>query len=133
MFKQRVISKAVLIALGSAAVAPAFAQEKLERIEITGSRIKKVDLTAPSPILTITSAELKANQDITLDTILNTLPQINPAGTTTSNNPGNGGQSNIDLRGLGANRNLVLIDGRRPMVSQSNQTCLLYTSPSPRD
>lgn len=129
MFKQRVISKAVLIALGSAAVAPAFAQEKLERIEITGSRIKKVDLTAPSPILTITSAELKANQDITLDTILNTLPQINPAGTTTSNNPPNGGQSNIDLRGLGANRNLVLIDGRRPMVSQSNQTVDMNTIP----
>ena len=67
--------------------------------------------------------------DVTLDTFLNTLPQVNPAGTTTSNNPGNGGQSNIDLRGLGANRNLVLINGRRPMVSASNQTVDLNTIP----
>ena len=42
---------------------------------------------------------------------------MNPAGTTTSNNPGNNAQANIDLRGMGANRNLILIDGRRPMPS----------------
>jgi outer membrane receptor protein involved in Fe transport len=54
---------------------------------------------------------------------------VNPAGTTTSNNPGNNGQSNIDLRGLGSNRNLVLINGRRPMVSASNQTVDLNTIP----
>ena len=54
---------------------------------------------------------------------------IQPAIPTTSNNPPNGGQSNIDLRGLGSNRNLVLIDGRRPMVSASNQTVDLNTIP----
>ncbi|QPF76002.1 TonB-dependent receptor [Roseateles sp. DAIF2] len=129
MFKRKATSIAVLIVMGGALATPVVAQEKLERIEITGSRIKKVDLTATSPILTITEAELKANQDVTLDTFLNSLPQINPAGTTTSNNPGNGGQANIDLRGLGSNRNLILIDGRRPMVSASDQTVDLNTIP----
>ncbi len=54
---------------------------------------------------------------------------MNPAGTTTSNNPGNNGQANIDLRGLGANRNLVLIDGRRAMPSASDLTVDLNTIP----
>ena len=69
------------------------------------------------------------NADITLETFLNTLPQANPAGTTTSNNPGNGGAANINLRGLGANRNLVLIDGRRPMVGATDQSVDLNTIP----
>ncbi|MDI1290770.1 MAG: TonB-dependent receptor, partial [bacterium] len=54
---------------------------------------------------------------------------MNPSGTSTSNNPGNGGQSNIDLRGLGSNRNVVLVDGRRPMVSANNLTVDLNTIP----
>ena len=103
--------------------------EKVERIEVTGSRVVKQDFDSNSPIITITAAELAKHQDITLDTFLNSLPQVNPSGTTTSNNPPNGGQSNIDLRGLGSNRNLVLIDGRRPMVSASNQTVDLNTIP----
>ncbi|MDC6170537.1 TonB-dependent receptor domain-containing protein [Paucibacter sp. XJ19-41] len=132
MFRKSKISAAALLALsGGVALtsAPAFAQEKLERIEITGSRLKKVDLEASSPTVTVTAAEIQANQDVTLETFLNTLPQINPAGTTSSNNPGNGGQANINLRGLGPNRNLILIDGRRPMVSASDQTVDLNTIP----
>ena len=103
--------------------------EKVERIEVTGSRVAKQDFDSNSPIVTITAAELAKHQDVTLDTFLNSLPQVNPSGTSTSNNPPNGGQSNIDLRGLGANRNLVLIDGRRPMVSDSLQRVDLNTIP----
>ena len=135
MFKRKSVNLAALLALGAMA-APALAQQaapaqpqQLERIEITGSRIKKLDLNSASPLVTVTGAELRQNQDITLETFLNALPQINPAGTTTSNNPGNGGQANIDLRGLGANRNLILIDGRRPMVSAANQAVDINTIP----
>lgn len=98
-------------------------------IIVTGSRIARPNLEANSPVAVVTGEAAVANADITLDTFLNTLPQVNPAGTTTSNNPGNGGQSNIDLRGLGSNRNLVLINGRRPMVSASDQTVDLNTIP----
>ncbi len=98
-------------------------------IVVTGSRIIRPNLEANSPIAVVTGEETVKNADVTLDTFLNTLPQVNPAGTTTSNNPSNGGQSNVDLRGLGSNRNLVLIDGRRPMVSASDQTVDLNTIP----
>jgi outer membrane receptor protein involved in Fe transport len=98
-------------------------------IVVTGSRIARPNLTSNSPIQVSTGEEAVENADITLDTFLNTLPQVNPAGTTSSNNPGNNGQSNIDLRGLGANRNLVLIDGRRPMPSSSTQIVDINTIP----
>ncbi|NLR69722.1 TonB-dependent receptor [Novosphingobium sp. ERN07] len=124
------------LALGIALMAmPAFAQEAeaedaaSETIIVTGSRIARPNLESASPIAVITGEQTTANGDVTLDTYLNTLPQVNPAGTSTSNNPGNGGQANIDLRGLGSNRNLVLINGRRPMVSDSGQTVDLNTIP----
>lgn len=105
------------------------AQEQMEEIVVTGSRIVRQDFVANSPVSTLSAEQIAANADITVDTFLNTLPQVNPAGTTTSNNPGNGGQSNIDLRGLGANRNLVLLDGRRLQPSASDLTVDLNTIP----
>lgn len=126
------------LALGLALIStPSFAQDAApadeegagEAIIVTGSRIARPNLESNSPIAVVSGEETTQNADVTLDTFLNTLPQVNPAGTSTSNNPGNGGQSNIDLRGLGSNRNLVLINGRRPMVSASNQTVDLNTIP----
>ncbi len=129
-------SSAAAMALGMmVGASPAYAQSTPadatsdDVIIVTGSRIARPNLEANSPIAVVTGEALVSHADITLDTYLNTLPQANPAGSTTSNNPGNGGQSNINLRGLGANRNLVLIDGRRPMVSASDQSVDLNTIP----
>jgi iron complex outermembrane recepter protein len=98
-------------------------------IIVTGSRIARPNLDSNSPVVVVTGEETTKQADITLDTFLNSLPQVNPAGGTTSNNPGNGGQSNINLRGLGSNRNLVLVNGRRPMVSGTDQSVDLNTIP----
>jgi iron complex outermembrane recepter protein len=125
------------LALGLALIStPSFAQDEAaaddeagESIVVTGSRIARPNLDSNSPVSVVSGEQTTQNADITLDTFLNTLPGVNPAGTSTSNNPGNGGQSNVDLRGLGANRNLVLVNGRRPMVSASNQTVDLNTIP----
>ncbi len=114
--------------VANAQSAPA-AEEADDVIIVTGSRIVRPNLESNSPVAVVTGEEVVKNADITLESFLNTLPQVNPAGTSTSNNPGNNGQSNIDLRGLGSNRNLVLINGRRPMVSASNQTVDLNTIP----
>jgi outer membrane receptor protein involved in Fe transport len=138
MMANRNVARAVRMALIAASAASAglyvpgaaAQDQELEQIVVTGSRIARQDFVANSPLTTVTQEQIVQNQDVTLDTYLNTLPQVNPAGTTTSNNPGNGGQSNINLRGLGSNRNLVLIDGRRPMVSASDQTVDLNTIPS---
>lgn len=104
-------------------------QDMVAEVVVTGSRIQRQDYVANSPVITSTADQIVENADVTLDTYLNTLPQVNPAGGTTSNNPGNGGQSNIDLRGLGANRNIVLFDGRRAMPSASDMTVDLNTIP----
>src|SRR5690606_13455282 len=99
-------------------------------ILVTGTRIARPNMESASPVAVLSGDDAVEYADITLDTYLNTLPQVNPAGTTTSNNPGNGGQSNVNLRGLGSNRNLVLIDGRRPMVSAADLTVDLNTIPA---
>ena len=137
----RIVAQAVRTALISSGAlgcgfyaAPLIAQdqvqsgEQLQEIVVTGSRIVRSDFTSSSPITTFTAEQVARNADITLDTFLNSLPNVNPSGTTTSNNPGNGGQSNVDL-GLGANRNLVLIDGRRAMPSASDLTVDINTIP----
>jgi iron complex outermembrane receptor protein len=138
MFSKRAISLqsgSAVIAIGVALCAGSAMAQTSESVAssgdiiVTGSRIARPNLEANSPVAVVTGEAAVANADITLDTFLNTLPQVNPAGTTTSNNPGNGGQSNINLRGLGSNRNLVLINGRRPMVSASDQTVDLNTIP----
>lgn len=132
----KVMARALAFAFGGLSVGVPVSQaqtqsqpEKLEAVTVTGTRIAKRDFESSSPIVTISAEQLKANQDVTLETFLNSLPQVNPAGTTSTNNPGNNGQANIDLRGLGANRNLVLIDGRRPMVSAADQSVDLNTIP----
>ena len=105
-------------------------EARQDTVIITGSRIVRQDYTADSPIVSVDGEAVVANADITLDTYLNTLPQVNPAGSSTSNNPGNSGQAAIDLRGLGNNRNIVLIDGRRAMPSASDLTVDLNTIPA---
>ena len=135
--QRRLRSGAALLALTAGMLsAPAFAQDSEvatddtgSMIVVTGTRIARPNMEAASPIAVLTGEEATEYADITLDTYLNTLPQVNPAGSTTSNNPGNGGQSNVNLRGLGSNRNLVLVDGRRPMVSASDLTVDLNTIP----
>ena len=128
--RSRLLASTMICGAAFAAAGAAYAQDsEVTEVVVTGSRIVRQDYVANSPISTVTGDQTVANADITLDTYLNTLPQVNPSGTTTSNNPGNGGQSNINLRGLGSNRNVVLIDGRRPMVSANDLTVDLNTIP----
>lgn len=112
-------------ALATAAGAPpsAYAQDtsdEIEEITVTGSRIVRRDFQSPSPIATVDAELFEQSAAITVESVLNTLPQFVPAITSSSNNPSNGGQANISLRGLGSERTLVLIDGRR--VTPSNAT-----------
>lgn len=95
---------------------PAFAQDDLEEVTITGSRITKRDLSAPSPILTVGSEDFENTSTAAVESVINKLPQFAPGDTqflagaadiqsSASNTPG---ASTLNLRGMGANRNLVL-------------------------
>ena len=103
---------ACLAAVLSASTA-GHAQDELEQVFVTGSRIARPDYDSASPIVSVTRELFERTGSNTVETALNTLPQFVPASTSTSNNPGNGGQANVQLRGLGTTSTLVLIDGKR--------------------
>ena len=90
--------------------------EAVDEIVVTGSRLPRRDYSAPSPIATIDEEMLGFSGQATLEESLNKMPQVAPDFGRTSNNPGNG-TSTINLRGLGAERTLVLLNGRRVAAS----------------
>ncbi len=116
------IGGAALMTALTMVAAPAAAQEatEVEEIVITGSRIARQDYQAPSPIVTVSQEDFQATGSVTIDTLINDLPQFVPSINQTSNNPSNGGQANINLRGLGVTRTLVLMNGRRVVASNSD-------------
>lgn len=95
---------------------PAQAQEGAstsEEIVVTGTRIRDANLTAASPVTVVGADEFKSTgTTIRVEDLLNSLPQIT-AGQTTGVSNGSDGTASVDLRGLGVERTLVLIDGRR--------------------
>ncbi|MEL0640461.1 TonB-dependent receptor [Pseudoalteromonas aliena] len=116
------VAKAVRIALAFGAASTAafsassFAAEegieKVERIQVTGSRIKRTDLETSSPVTVMTAEEIKLSGFTRVEDVLNQLPQIEAAESSFLAN-GATGTATVDLRGLGSNRTLVLINGRR--------------------
>ena len=101
------------VLVGLAAVSqPLYAQEKMEVVQVTGTRITTPGTTSNSPISSITVEEIKSSQPIAVEEFFKGLPAAVPAVGPGTNN-GTGGGATIDLRGLGTNRTLVLINGRR--------------------
>ncbi len=128
------------LAVGASSVAlamapAAFAQDADEevadedRIVVTGSRIQNAGLTSSSPITTVGRAELSLSNTVNSEQFLNTLPQTIPGFDSSSNNPGTG-EATVDLRGLGANRTLVLVNGRRYITSSQTAAVDLNTIPT---
>jgi iron complex outermembrane recepter protein len=117
-------------AFASAYAGPATAQTELEEVVVTGSRIARADYDAASPVITLDQDLFKMSGEAQLETVLNSMPQLVPSITTTSNNPSNGGQANVDLRGLGTVRTLVLLDGSRLTPSNLTGVVDLNTIPS---
>lgn len=98
-------------------------------ITVTGSRIQRRDLTSTSPVAVIQDEEFTLSGSTNVEQVINSLPQVVPGATSFSNNPG-GGVSTLNLRGLGAQRNLVLVNGRRYIFFDTTQTVDLNTIPS---
>lgn len=87
--------------------------EEIEQIVVTGSRIRRLDFVSNSPVLTVSGDQVWLQGAINVEEFLNELPQLIPGLNQTSNNPGLGGIAALDLRGLGANRTLILVNGHR--------------------
>lgn len=140
--KRNPIAKAVKLALFAGAAVSAFstptvfaAEEETEadaseeRITITGSRIRRTEFVSNAPVAVIDSAQFDVSGTVNTESLLNTMPQVIPGLDRTSNNPGNG-TATVDLRGLGTNRTLVLVNGTRAMPTTAGGTVDINSIPT---
>jgi len=123
--------RAALAAAAATAVAPAaWSQETatattpsagLEEVVVTGSRISSPNLTAISPITSVDAGYISSTNLTRTEDILNNLPMVFAGQNSTVSN-GSDGTASVNLRGLGANRTLVLVNGRRLGPGQGSGT-----------
>lgn len=109
-------------ALGAAAGFAAFASpavlaqsdeaDAIEEVVVTGTRIRQPGIESSSPIYSVGSEEIELQAQPEVERILRLLPITKPSDGQNVNN-GTDGAATVDLRGLGEERNLVLIDGKR--------------------
>jgi len=86
----------------------------LEEIIVTGSRLRRSrDLVAVSPVQTIDFDVIRSSGNVTLESTLNKYPQLKPDVTSTTNQSSSTGVLTANLRGMGAVRTLVLVNGKR--------------------
>ncbi|MBN2972410.1 TonB-dependent receptor [Roseomonas aeriglobus] len=122
IFRRRLLTSTLFLSAAVAA-APAMAQvaEPAETapqaqdggdVVVTGSRIARPDLEVASPVNVIGSEEIALRQPNTAEDLLRDLPSVRPNLGPAVNN-GSDGSASVDLRGIGSNRTLVILDGRR--------------------
>src|SRR5580698_10632455 len=115
--------------------APAQQDQAVAEVVVTGSRIARSrDLDAPSPISTISSETLENSSATGVEAILNQQPQFVPQNTqftsgVQSSPTQTPGAATVSLRGLGSNRNLVLVDGQRWQPTNATLAVDLNTIP----
>lgn len=117
MTREKVLSRSVRLMFSGAVLAGlsagAWAQEqKPAVVEVTGTRLTAPGFNSNSPISSVTAEEIRSTQPVAVEEFFKSLPAAVPAIGPATNN-GTGGAATIDLRGLGTNRTLVLVNGRR--------------------
>ncbi|WP_374274468.1 TonB-dependent receptor domain-containing protein [Brevundimonas sp.] len=145
-FNRRYLFGTTVLAGVVAFSAPAFAQEgppivpgdeqatELEEIVVTGSRIRRDPTNAPTPLIQISGEEVLTSGQNTVIDYLATLPALSNSvvpSDTTGSGLGDGGLDLANLRSLGSNRTLTLVDGRRH-VSSSQGSLAVDVSVIPR-
>jgi iron complex outermembrane recepter protein len=95
--------------------------QNVETIVVTGTRIRRPDLASNSPLTVVNASEIRYQGATSVEGVLNRLPQFTPDANENVSN-GSDGTSNINLRHLGSNRLLVLINGQRMLPQQAVDT-----------
>jgi iron complex outermembrane receptor protein len=119
MFRRTKVCTGLMVAFGGTlALTPpiAFGQTQLERVEITGSSIKRIDAETALPVQILTKEEIQRTGATSTEALLQQVSAISSQGSiNSSTGAGNStyGFSSISLRGLGEDRTLVLVNGRR--------------------
>mgnify|MGYP005845068819 CR=1 FL=1 len=106
----------------------------LQEVTVTGSRIARTEQSVSIPVTSVDAEELRLTGEPNLEAALNQLPQF-VAGTTAASNSlasaTGTGAATLDLRGLGAARNLVLVNGRRYVFFDATLVTNINAIPSP--
>ena len=93
---------------------PAGAADTTDEIVVTGSRIIRTELESPQPIQAVGETDILLSGDVNIVDVVDDLPALIGSATTAQNTAqGNLGAATLDLRNLGAERTLVLVDGKR--------------------
>lgn len=124
--KTNKLREAITIALAAGATTlagtgAAFAQDStsgesttnLDRIQVTGSRIKRAEIEGPNPITVVSRADLQAAGEISVADFLRNNVYNSFGSARESSGSATGSQATVSIRGLGAAYTLVLLDGRR--------------------
>src|SRR3954466_12463049 len=99
--------------------------ENIQEVVVTGSRIAAPNLTSTSPVQVVTSKEIQQGGHTDAADILNQLPQVLQNSAVDFSNTSNslstpGGLTTVNLRGIGPQRTLVLVDGKRLGTADAN-------------
>jgi len=87
--------------------------QAVETVVVTGSRIASSDALSAAPISIVSSDAILKSKTVTLEQVLNKMPEIGQQGNNDQNSIAPGGFSTVDLRALGPARTLILINGQR--------------------
>ena len=120
--RKNIVSRAVMIALAATSFTSvqAFAEEgveEVERIAVTGSRINRTDVETASPVTVISSDFIAKSGYTSVQEILSMQPAAAGMSLGSTSNNGSGGSATVNLRGMGTQRTLVLMNGRRMVAS----------------
>ncbi|QSX38496.1 TonB-dependent receptor domain-containing protein [Shewanella sedimentimangrovi] len=127
MQNNSLLAKSVRLALIAGTAATAFSipavfaaeegADKVERIEVTGSRLKRTDLETATPITTVSAEQIASLGVQDMGEFLQSTSVMSGSPIATTTNNGGNGDAYVELRGLGSSRTLVLVNGRRPVSS----------------
>jgi len=123
-FERTKLCTGLVVAFGGAAVlyaggALAQTTQELQRVEVTGSAIKRTTVEGPSPVEVVTRKEIERSGATSVNELLHSIPSIDifDQGELASNSPAGSGTASIRMRGLGESNVLVLLNGRRLPVN----------------
>ena len=130
MFTRSSICQSALIALGAVLVLPSLAQPTDQRVEITGSSIKRVATEGALPVQTISQAEIKRSGATSVTALIQSIPAMQGFTSIADTvGGGGGGITTASLHDVGEQYTLVLLNGRRVAPADSGTTIDLNSIP----
>lgn len=130
MFKRSLVNAGVLLALGAVATTTVLAQQTPQRVEITGSSIKRVAAEGALPVQTVSQEEIKRSGATSVTALIQSIPAMQGFTNIADSVGGSGGGiTSASLHDVGEQYTLVLLNGRRVAPSDSGTTIDLNSIP----